>query len=205
MYAYSTSQFQNHFWKWTQFVAFLLVCGLFFRVECGLYITDTSAHRILSSAIRPLCCATVIKFLCVPEIMETILLFPLSRCAIFPLRCLPLPPSPLYSLWFYCRGHWQHTPHTHTKCARNKQTLAQQRKNRKLQMLEVSGKQAQKHCVEEGNGHRSLVWFPSACFIQTAPWLFKTCHGDTTGNVQLTLRIKALVLNTTAHFTRIQI
>ena len=104
----------KQFLKMDSICCFFFFCGLYFRVECGLYITDTSAHRILSSAIRPLCCTSVIKFLCVPEIMETILLFPLSRCAIFPLRCLPLIPSPLYSLWFYCRGHWQHTPHTHT-------------------------------------------------------------------------------------------
>lgn len=34
---------------------------------------DASSHRIQSWAVRPLCCKSVIKFLCVLEIMKTVL------------------------------------------------------------------------------------------------------------------------------------
>lgn len=46
----------------------------FHRVQHGLYIRYLSTHRIQSLAVRPLCCTSVIKFLCVLEIMKTILL-----------------------------------------------------------------------------------------------------------------------------------
>ncbi len=62
----------------------------------GLYITSTSAQRLQSLAVRPLCCMSVIKFLCVLEIMKAILLFSLSLSLSF-LYGVSLAPLSLYS------------------------------------------------------------------------------------------------------------
>lgn len=56
----------------------------FYRMQHGLCVTDTSAHRIQFLAVRPLCCMSVIKFLCVLEIMKMILL---SRSLSLSLSC----------------------------------------------------------------------------------------------------------------------
>lgn len=66
-------------------------------------------HMGSSLAVRPLCCKSVIKFLCVLEIMKTILLSlststPPFSCYLSSYSVFFFS-SPLYSLWFYCRGH----------------------------------------------------------------------------------------------------
>lgn len=113
--------------------------------ECRALVRGQIPRRTRSSlAVRPLCCESVIKFLCVLQIMKAILLSlctstppPLPSCAIFPQTVSPPAPLPrrLFPLVLLqgavtarcrrarARGHTQASIHLHKHTLLNRVKL----------------------------------------------------------------------------------